>query len=119
MTTSSNFSQRRHKRLSLSTSFPMSSSSSSPSNPFHARWAATPMPGESEEQTAARVNLLQEAVKRSKEIDENLQEAKKVIDRRKKAVRILLLGAWLLIKKGASNSEMRLPGQSESGKVRF
>ncbi|EKM74867.1 hypothetical protein AGABI1DRAFT_47251 [Agaricus bisporus var. burnettii JB137-S8] len=69
----------------------MSSSSSSPSNPFHARWAATPMPGESEEQTAARVNLLQEAVKRSKEIDENLQEAKKVIDRRKKAVRILLL----------------------------
>jgi hypothetical protein len=75
------------------------------------------MPGESEEQTTARVHLLQEAVKRSKEIDENLQEAKKVLDRRNKAVRILLLGAWLLLWTSIACSEIPLPGQSESGKV--
>lgn len=50
------------------------------------------MPGESEEQAATRVKLLQEAVKRSKEIDDSLQETRKVLERRKKAVKILLLG---------------------------
>jgi hypothetical protein len=75
------------------------------------------MPGESEEETTARVQLLQEAVKRSKEIDEKLQETKKVLDRRSKAVRILLLGAWHLIKTSVLCSEALLLGQSESGKV--
>lgn len=50
------------------------------------------MPGETEEQASARVKTLQEAVRRSKEIDEGLQETKKVLERRKKAVKILLLG---------------------------
>ncbi|KAF5350090.1 hypothetical protein D9756_009254 [Leucocoprinus leucothites] len=47
---------------------------------------------ESDEEAAARVKLLQDAVKRSKEIDESLQETKKALERRKKAVKILLLG---------------------------
>jgi guanine nucleotide-binding protein subunit alpha len=70
------------------------SAASSPTfNPFYARWSNAPLPGETEEQVADRVRVLHEAVRRSKEIDESLQETKKVLDRRKKAVKILLLGA--------------------------
>lgn len=50
------------------------------------------MPGETEEQAAARVKAFQEAVKRSREIDDSLQETKKLLEQRKKAVKILLLG---------------------------
>lgn len=42
-----------------------------------------------------RVKSWQEAVKRSKEIDESLLETRIVLERRKKAVKILLLGARL------------------------
>ena len=75
-----------------------SSSPTSPTmNPFYARWSSSPMPGETEEQASARVKTLQEAVRRSKEIDEGLQETKKVLERRKKAVKILLLGITTLL----------------------
>lgn len=64
-------------------------------NPFYVRWSNAPLPGESEEQVTVRVKSWQEAVKRSKEIDESLLETRIVLERRKKAVKILLLGARL------------------------
>jgi len=72
--------------------------SSIPFNPFYARWSNAPLPGESEEQAIVRVKSLQEAIKRSKEIDESLLETKIVLERRNKAVKILLLGAKLIVR---------------------
>ncbi|KAJ3565920.1 hypothetical protein NP233_g7332 [Leucocoprinus birnbaumii] len=92
MTTHSQVPHSRLKRMSMPASVSTSAPSSPAFNPFYARWSNAPLPGESEEQAAARVKLFQEAVKRSKEIDESLQETKKVLERRKKAVKILLLG---------------------------
>ncbi|KAF9530777.1 heterotrimeric GTP-binding alpha subunit [Crepidotus variabilis] len=69
-------------------------------NPFQQpRWSGA-SPDETEEEAHARVLAMQQAVKTSKEIDAWLLEGKKAFERRKKAVKILLLG------------------QSESGKVR-
>jgi len=78
-------------------SVPASIPRSSPTafNPFYVRWSNAPLPGESEEQVTVRVKSWQEAVKRSKEIDESLLETRIVLERRKKAVKILLLGARL------------------------
>ncbi|KXN83173.1 Guanine nucleotide-binding protein alpha-4 subunit [Leucoagaricus sp. SymC.cos] len=61
-------------------------------NPYYARWTNTPFPGETVEEAEARVRMLQEAVKKSKEIDESLNETKKLLEQRRKAVKILLLG---------------------------
>lgn len=65
---------------------------SPPGNPFQvARWSGA-SPGETEAESHARVQAMQEAVKTSKEIDEWLLESKKALDKRKKAVKVLLLG---------------------------
>lgn len=81
------------KGMSIPASIPRASST--PFNPFYARWSNALLPGESEEQATARVKSLHEAIKRSKEIDESLLETKIVLERRNKAVKILLLGARL------------------------
>jgi len=54
--------------------------------------ALQPPPDESPEQRAHREQQQREAQRVSLEIDEGIQEAKKAYDRRKKAVKILLLG---------------------------
>ena len=63
------------------------------------RWANDPFiavlmppPEETEEQRAKRVKEQEEAVRISREIDESLQEAKKLIKKRKEATKVLLLG---------------------------
>jgi guanine nucleotide-binding protein alpha-1 subunit len=60
-------------------------------NPFIVRLKA-PV-GETEEERIRRVRALQDAQRVSREIDESLQEAKKQLDRRRRGIRILLLGA--------------------------
>jgi len=79
--------------MSIPASIPHASST--PFNPFYARWSNAPLPGESEEQVTIRVKSLHEAIKRSKEIDESLLQTKIVLEQRNKAVKILLLGARL------------------------
>ncbi|KAI0338804.1 G-alpha-domain-containing protein [Trametopsis cervina] len=54
--------------------------------------ALQPPPDESPEQRARREQQQREATRVSLEIDQGIQEAKKAYDRRKKAVKILLLG---------------------------
>ena len=51
-----------------------------------------PPPDETEEERAKRVREEEEAVRISREIDEGLLEAKKLIERRRKATKVLLLG---------------------------
>ncbi|THU96803.1 G-alpha-domain-containing protein [Dendrothele bispora CBS 962.96] len=59
-------------------------------NPFIVRFKAPA--NETEEERIRRVRAFADAQKVSKQIDENLAESKKKIDRRKKAMKILLLG---------------------------
>ncbi|KAF8968482.1 heterotrimeric GTP-binding alpha subunit [Flammula alnicola] len=74
---------------------------SPPLNPFEeARWSGAPE-SETEEEEQVRIQASQQAINTSREIDQFLQEGKKVMERRRRAVKILLLG------------------QSESGKVHF
>ena len=63
-------------------------------NPFTTKWSGVP-PNETEEEAQVRVKLMQEAVRVSKEIDQSLNEARKAIEKKKKAVKILLLGMLL------------------------
>ena len=65
----------------------------------NARWtddpfvaAFLPPPDETDDQRAKRVHEEAEAVRVSREIDENLQETRKLIEKRKKATKVLLLG---------------------------
>ncbi|PSS38080.1 hypothetical protein PHLCEN_2v60 [Hermanssonia centrifuga] len=53
-----------------------------------------PPPDESPDERARREQQQREATRVSLEIDEGIQEARKVYERRKKAVKILLLGAF-------------------------
>ncbi|KAI3614927.1 acetamidase formamidase [Moniliophthora roreri] len=59
-------------------------------NPFIVRLRA-PV-DETEEERIRRVRALQDAQKTSREIDESLQESKKHLDRRRRGIRLLLLG---------------------------
>ncbi|KAJ7593133.1 G-protein alpha subunit [Mycena floridula] len=59
-------------------------------NPFIHR-AQIP-PDETEQERAVRVRTSRDAQKKSRQIDESILESKKILDRRKKAVKILLLG---------------------------
>ncbi|OBZ73276.1 Guanine nucleotide-binding protein alpha-4 subunit [Grifola frondosa] len=54
--------------------------------------ALEPPPDESPDDRAIRLHQQQEAQRVSHEIDESIQESKKAFDRRKKAIKILLLG---------------------------
>ncbi|TEB18686.1 heterotrimeric GTP-binding alpha subunit [Coprinellus micaceus] len=71
-------------------------------NPFLSKqWNGGVRPNETEEEAQLRARQLQEAHKISKQIDSNLHEARKAMEKRRKGVKILLLG------------------QSESGKRAF
>jgi len=83
-------------------------------NPFQqARWTGA-KPNETEQETQARVQQMKAAANESRRIDEQLQEGKKVLERRKKAIKILLLG---LFYRPFSSNQLTLIGQAESGKV--
>ena len=96
--------------------------------PFQANHASTdddplekvlqPPPDESPAERARREQEQREAQRVSLEIDEGIQEAKKLYDRRKKAVKILLLGASLaalpVVRIGA-NTPPRLSRSSRVG----
>lgn len=53
-----------------------------------------PPPGETLEEKAERLQRQQEAIRVSREIDAGILESKKAMERRKKAIKVLLLGAW-------------------------
>lgn len=54
-----------------------------------------PPPDETPDDRARREQQQREATRVSMEIDESIQEARKLYERRKKAVKILLLGAFV------------------------
>ena len=56
-----------------------------------------PPPEETEDERAKRVHEQAEAARISREIDESLQEAKKLIEKRKRATKVLLLGKLILL----------------------
>lgn len=64
-------------------------------DPFAA--ALAPPPEESEDERAKRVQEQEEAVRVSREIDESLLETKKLIEKRKKAIKVLLLGELITL----------------------
>jgi hypothetical protein len=65
-------------------------------NPFEvAHWSGATAQ-ETEQEAQLRVQAMQLAAQKSKQIDQFLQEGKKDMERRKKAVKILLLGALKL-----------------------
>jgi len=69
-----------------------------PVNPFQvSRWSGA-RPDETEEEAHARVQAMQDAVKTSKEIDQWLLEGKKALERRRRGVKILLLGVSSLLR---------------------
>ena len=85
-------------------------------NPFHlTKWTGA-RSDETEQEAQARVQQMNAAVKESKRIDLQLEEGRKALERRRRAIKILLLGS--------SSSSLSLLinrhyfiGQSESGKV--
>ena len=82
-------------------------------DPFAA--ALMPPPEETEDERAKRVWEQEEAVRISREIDESLQEAKKQIEKRKKATKVLLLGK-LIPHHRCLPALIPPTGQAESGK---
>ena len=79
-------------------------------NPFTA--AFVPLPGETEEECVKRVREEEEAVRISREIDEGLLGAEKLIERRRKGTKTLRL----FRSSHASPKFTALKGQAESGK---
>ncbi|OCH90781.1 G-protein alpha subunit [Obba rivulosa] len=69
---------------------PFWASNTDPDDPLSQ--ALQPPPDESPDQRQARLHQQQEAARVSHEIDEHIQEDKKELERRKKAIKILLLG---------------------------
>jgi guanine nucleotide-binding protein subunit alpha len=66
-------------------------------NPFLSKqWNGGVRPNETEEEAQLRARQLQEAHKISKQIDTNLHEARKAMEKRRKGVKILLLGKFSL-----------------------
>ncbi|KAG2002422.1 guanine nucleotide-binding protein alpha subunit [Coprinopsis cinerea AmutBmut pab1-1] len=61
-------------------------------NPFLSKGWSGANPNETEEEAQMRIKHMQEAHKKSKEIDSSLQEARKAMEKRRKGVKILLLG---------------------------
>ncbi len=75
-----------------------------PINPFQIPLWTDEKPNETEEETEARTRATQEAIKTSKKIEAWLLEEKQAMDRRRKAIKILLLGQSLL----AANIKQKL-----------
>jgi len=83
-------------------------------DPFAA--ALMPPPEETEDERVKRVREQAEAARISREIDESLQEAKKLIEKRKRATKVLLLGKPIPPHYTSPMSSSRPQGQAESGK---
>ena len=66
-----------------------------PINPFNEHWSAT-SPSDTHEEALAKERAFQEAQRISRQIDEKLLEAKKALEKKKKAVQILLLGLSII-----------------------
>lgn len=64
--------------------------------------ALMPPKDESPEDKARRLHAMHEATRVSREIDESLQESRRAMERRKKAIKVLLLGASARIIVGLS-----------------
>lgn len=65
-----------------------------PTNPFQqARWTGA-KPNETEQETQARIQQMKAALIESRRIDQQLQEGRKALERRKQAIKILLLGLF-------------------------
>ncbi|KAJ8091597.1 hypothetical protein PM082_020827 [Marasmius tenuissimus] len=92
-------------------------SSPSVDNPFISQYR--PPPGETEEERIRRARAAQDAQRVSKEIDESLLETKKYLDRRRRGLRLLLLGACRVdLNLSRSLAQMLyFLGQAEAGKV--
>ena len=69
----------------------------SPSNPFQVPQWSGESPTETEAEARSRVEAMKKAANTSKEIDQYLLEGKKEIERRRKAIRIMLLGAEICL----------------------
>lgn len=82
-------------------------------DPFVA--AFMPPPDETDDERAQRVHEQEEAARVSREIDESLLEAKKLIEKRKKAIKVLLLGKLVTLPR-TSPAFIVSKGQAESGK---
>jgi len=62
-------------------------------NPFHqARWTGA-RSDETEEEAQARVQQMKAAANRSKRIDLQLEEGRNALERRRRAIKVLLLGS--------------------------
>lgn len=59
--------------------------------------ALMPPKDESPENRAIRLEKAQEAIRVSREIDEALQESRRAMDKKKKAIKVLLLGESALL----------------------
>jgi len=65
-----------------------------PTNPFQqARWTGE-KPNETVQETQARLQQMKAALNESRRIDQQLQEGRKALERRKQAIKILLLGSF-------------------------
>lgn len=74
-----------------------------------------PPPNESVEEKRDRIARQQEAQRVSREIDEGILESKKLFDKKKKAIKVLLLGMRVFMPHTSSNIHFT-SGQAESGK---
>ena len=83
-------------------------------DPFAA--AFMPPPDETDNERAQRVHEEAEAARISQEIDESLLEAKKFIEKRKKAIKVLLLGKLVTRTRTSRTPFIASKGQAESGK---
>lgn len=76
-----------------------------------------PPANETVAERSERLTLAREAQKVSRQIDQTIAESKKALERKKRAVKILLLGQLALLVFGACVISKLVSGQSESGKV--
>ena len=84
-----------------------------PDDPLSA--ALQPPADESPDDRAMRIRQQEDAARVSKEIDEEIALSKKAYERRKKAIKILLLGAPTSLPLLVPHIDLS-PGQAESGK---
>lgn len=77
-----------------------------------------PPPNETAEEKRERLMFQQEAQRISREIDESILESKKLLEKKKKAVKVLLLGTLITTTRltVALTSPSQRSGQAESGK---
>lgn len=78
--------------------------------------ALQPPPDETPDDRARRIQQQKEAQAISHRIDEDIQESRKAFERRKKAIKILLLGTHIHAARESRPELTPRAGQAESGK---